>query len=94
MLGEISSETVLQGFYSQAPSVMSNRPAQSSLPAGEELAKPMDSQVRQMCHFAKLFHRLLFTSKSHLALVAQRADNLIHWISCNPADTNHGKIST
>jgi len=47
MLGEISSETVLQGFYSQAPSVMSNRPAQSSPPAGEELAKPMDSQVTE-----------------------------------------------
>ena len=42
MLGEISSETALQGLASQAPSVMSNRPAQASPPVGEELAKPMD----------------------------------------------------
>lgn len=43
MLCEISSDTLLQGVTSQAPSVMSNRPGQASPPAGEELAKPMDS---------------------------------------------------
>ena len=43
MLGEISSETVLQGLASQAPSIMSNRPGQQSPPVEEELAKPMDS---------------------------------------------------
>ncbi|KAL9971302.1 hypothetical protein ACROYT_G023811 [Oculina patagonica] len=43
MLGEISSEMALQGFASQAPSVMSNRPVQASSPIGEELVKPMDN---------------------------------------------------
>ena len=43
MLGEISSEIALHGAFSQAPSVMSNRPLQTSSPTGEELAKPMDN---------------------------------------------------
>lgn len=43
MLGEISSETALQGGTSQAPSVMSNRPVQASSPTGEESVKPADS---------------------------------------------------
>lgn len=42
MLGEISSEMMLQGATSQVPSVMSNRPVQASSPTGEELAKPID----------------------------------------------------
>ena len=43
LLGEISSETVLYGLNSQAPSVMSNRPGQPSPPIGDELAKPIDN---------------------------------------------------
>lgn len=43
LLGEISSETVLYGLNSQAPSVMSNRPGQPSPPIGDELVKPIDN---------------------------------------------------
>ena len=40
MLGEISSDI---GAISQAMSVTSIRPVQTSPPTGEELAKPVDS---------------------------------------------------
>lgn len=50
MLGEMTSnESILPGATSQAPSVMSNRPAQASPPTAEELSKTLESiQVTDM----------------------------------------------
>lgn len=66
MLCEISSDTLLQGVTSQAPSVMSNRPGQASPPAGEEFAKPMDS-----LQVIITFHFIVFTA-THLAGFADK----------------------
>ncbi|XP_068700491.1 MORN repeat-containing protein 1-like [Montipora foliosa] len=43
MLCEMGSDTALQGLTSQVASVMSHRPYQPSPPAGDELAKNLDS---------------------------------------------------
>lgn len=76
MLCEVSSDTLLQGVTSQAPSVMSNRPGQASPPAGEELAKPMDSlQVVITFHFIVVF------TATHLAGFADKGQQWIAMIT-------------